>query len=466
MHTEQGAAPTASSEQIAERLRAGDLEGARREAREALAAGGPDSALYLLLARAHREEDDDDHDDLAAAVYYEGLAALPEDLDLLAAYAEHCLESDADRRPGRYRHGFELADRLASSAPESAQARRIAELAAGKLGTAPKPPSAARIQRHDARLALAAPPDEADLLSRRDERRAVRAETLAALARPGGRLLRPLVRAPLSTGLALAAGLGLAVLAVPAFRWPGWSLALLVPPFVLPLVLLRRLLAGARRRGRVGPGTPGAAAPDAPKLPPLPAVPPYSAREKVVPALAALVLAGSVTGAVVWSGAQYRDYPRYEASAPLTFRQWERLYYSDGNAYADGLAAAWARDGLQTFGFAYGSEATNTAKLAVAGAVGDLHGLPADVLGTYEQGLASASARIHVIWATDPGPYGGSMRCISFTSESEEDLVGCSWVDGGSIGLVVVEANGLTPDAAAELARATRGLVLHRTDRG
>ncbi|WP_329274622.1 hypothetical protein [Streptomyces sp. NBC_00691] len=78
---------------------------ARAVARTALEADGRDAGLFLSLARAHMAEDDDDHDDAAERVFREGLDAFPDDVGLLAGYAELCTRTDALDRPGRHARG-------------------------------------------------------------------------------------------------------------------------------------------------------------------------------------------------------------------------------------------------------------------------------------------------------------------------------------------------------------------------
>ncbi|GJF33590.1 hypothetical protein KNE206_62900 [Kitasatospora sp. NE20-6] len=499
-------------------LRSGDPGGARRAAEEALSAHGPDTALYLLLGRAHLAEDDDDHDDLAAAAYRAGLEVLPDDPDLLAAHADLCLRSDPAQRPGRYAHGFVLAERLGALAPGSPQALRIGELAADKLGSAPGRPSFRRIQRYDARRALSAAPDAGvpsdaavQAAGPADHRRhAVLAETLAALSRPGGRLLRPLLRAPSATGSALAVGAGLAMLAIPAFRWPGWVLCLLLPPFVLPPYLLRRLLraAGLRAEADVvliaapvpvpgaeeavtagpvaeeavaaGPGptepdtpAPGAASAPAagprlplPPVPPVPPVPPRSVRERAVAVLIVTVIVGSGVGAAAWSGARYRAYPHYVADPPPVLRQWQRQSGTPAAAVAEHLGSVWTSAGSRSFGAAYGDDGTGTAKVVVAGAVGDFHSLPSRVVEGSEAYRDDTVIMVNQPWEADPGPYGGRMRCFSFTGASRQEVISCTWGDHGSVGTVLMAADGMSRADAAELARVTRRLVLRRVDGG
>ncbi|MEU3501111.1 hypothetical protein ABZ726_10185 [Streptomyces hundungensis] len=251
-------------------LRAGRTSAARKAARAALYTDGPDPCLYALLGRAHAAEGDADHADRAEAVFREGLAAFPDDLGLLTAYTALC-----------------------RSAPDPVRTDRAAELAArlGELGAngAQGRPSASRVQRHDARLVLTVIGHPAGAAHRAwdrarttpdDDRTAILAETLTALARPGRAPLRLLVRAPLTGVVACWSWFVTTLLAVTALHLPAWtSLAALLGPALFPL--LYGVLRGARgRAARRAPATPAVATGDA-AFPALPEVPPYTAREKV-----------------------------------------------------------------------------------------------------------------------------------------------------------------------------------------
>uniref|UniRef100_A0AAU2V271 Tetratricopeptide repeat protein n=1 Tax=Streptomyces sp. NBC_00003 TaxID=2903608 RepID=A0AAU2V271_9ACTN len=246
-------------------LRAGRTSEARKAARAALYTDGPDPRLYALLGRAHAAEGDPEHAARAEAVFREGLDTFPDDPVLLAAHA-------ASRGP---------------------------QLAVNPSGLAPS----ARVQRHDARLVLAVVGHPAGAAQQAcaqarahpgDDRAAVVAETLTALARPGRAPLRLLVRAPLTAGSACWVWFAGCLLAVAALHLPvGAAAAALIGPVLFPL--LYGVLRAARRRalGR----TPGALAVPSPYsgFPALPQVPPYTTREK---ATAAVVL-GLVAVALV-----------------------------------------------------------------------------------------------------------------------------------------------------------------------
>ncbi|MFI6473878.1 hypothetical protein ACIBL5_26875 [Streptomyces sp. NPDC050516] len=238
-------------------LLAGRTSEARKAARAALYADGPDPCLYAVLGRAHAAEGGAEHVDRAEAVFREGLDTFPGDPVLLAAHA-------------------------AVFGPQ---------LAADPSGLAPS----ARVQRHDARLVLAVVGHPAGAAQQAraqaqahpaDDRAAVLAETLAALARPGRAPLRLLVRAPLTAGSACWVWFAGCLLAVAALHLPvGAAAAALLGPVLFPL--LYGALRAARRRalGRA----PAALAVPSPYdgFPALPQVPPYTTREK---ATAAVVL--------------------------------------------------------------------------------------------------------------------------------------------------------------------------------
>ncbi|MFD7340085.1 tetratricopeptide repeat protein [Streptomyces violascens] len=250
-------------------LRAGRTSEARKAARAALYTDGPDPCLYAVLGRAYAAEGGPEHADRAEAVFREGLDTFPDDPVLLAAYA-------------------------ASFSPR---------LASNQGGSEPS----ARVQRHDARLVLAVVGHPAGAAQQAwaqaqahpaDDRVAVLAETLTALARPGRAPLRLLVRAPLTAGSACWVWFAGWLLAVAALHLPvGVAVAALLGPVLFPL--LYGVLRGARRRalGR----TPAALAVPSPydAFPTLPQVPPYTTREKataaVVLGLVALALVSFVS---------------------------------------------------------------------------------------------------------------------------------------------------------------------------
>ncbi|WP_432066459.1 hypothetical protein [Streptomyces sp. C10-9-1] len=84
----------------------------RKMAAERLASGRSEPALYLWLGLGHMAEDEDDHDAAAEAAFRRGLELAPDDIDLIAAYAELCLRADGFNYPGRVRRAPELVARL------------------------------------------------------------------------------------------------------------------------------------------------------------------------------------------------------------------------------------------------------------------------------------------------------------------------------------------------------------------
>ncbi|GHB08775.1 hypothetical protein [Streptomyces chryseus] len=448
-------------------LSAGRLGEARRAASAALTGGGPDAGMYLVLARAHAGEDDDDR---AEQAYRAGLDAFPDDLDLLVGYAELCLNSDPFDQPARHRRGPELVGRLRAPAPGPPQAG-AAKDAAGTPGPRPQGWAAAREQRYLARHALAgADARTAATLARAradaqpyDGRLAVRAETLGALARPGYAALRPLVRAPLVSLLVLAVAAASSHVAEPAFGLPGWAstVSLLC---LLPHLTLHQVLRRARRRaeGRELPATPPAVS----AYPPLPPVPPVSGREKAVAGAAAAIVVAAAAGAGAWSYVQYRDYPRYVASAPATFRGMER---ADG-AFEDHLGSfvsAGADGGaFAPFHYAYARPGGDALPVVVIGALGDNHDVSPEAVEGFRRDLETSGATIVADWSAEAGPHGGWMRCVAYESAATEVTgdpeVTCGWADKGSGGSVTFGEDGMDHDAAAGLARSLRHAVVHR----
>ncbi|MFD9791119.1 hypothetical protein ACFWXK_09220 [Streptomyces sp. NPDC059070] len=304
------AAPATEAEALAraaseaeELLRDGRLTEARRRTERALFTHGPHPRLYAVLGRAHAAEGDDGHDERAEAAFRDGLDAFPQDVGLLSAYADLCLGADPLEQPDRRRRVPELVARISRLAPGSPQARH-AERCAGDEAV----PTAAQMQRHDARLLLKLSPTARTAAARArrqaaarpgDERLAVLAETLEALARPGRAALRPLIAHPRAGAPVVLAGYAAVLLAVAALHLPGWSGCAAALPLVPPLSL-HRVLRGARRRAASRPAHTPAEAPRDPSFPALPPVPAHTRRERVAGVLA-LVAAVAVAGSVMWS---------------------------------------------------------------------------------------------------------------------------------------------------------------------
>ncbi|THA77670.1 hypothetical protein E6R60_09050 [Streptomyces sp. A0642] len=497
-------------ESAAERAQAallgGRLAAARGAAEGALKQCGPSPALYAVLGRAHAAEDEDDHDDRAETVYRSGLAAFPDDPDLLAGYAELCLRSDPFDRPARHGRGPGLVERLREVAPGSPQALRLEQAAADRgrpsSGTGIRPPSPSRVQRHDVRETvrttsnLAAAARGAQEQSGRepyDLRLAVRAETLAVLARPGRGLLVRILMAPLLS-LPLGAVLVSAiVLARPAFHLPAW-VPLLGLVVCLPYVVLSLMLRGARKRAELrGPATapiadrtkemdaaPAGAAENAPgsdggpqhrpnvQVSPCPP-PPDAAprRHRVVALTSAAVVVASVTGSLLWSNAQYRSYPRYTTSAPASFRGAPLLTGHPVQALLEStMATEWSTGDGRTFSYAYGrSPQALVPATLVFGATGDFHEASADVARFFEEGLRFAGNTPTHAWTADAGRLGGWLRCVTYAGPLGDASTACSWADKGGLATVVLNETGLSHEAAASSTRSLLATLLHRTDR-
>ncbi|MFK4687781.1 serine/threonine-protein kinase [Streptomyces pristinaespiralis] len=456
---------------VRELVRTGQYAQARRAAGDAL--DGPEaqtnSELYVLLGRAHAAEDDDDHDDAAERVYRDGLEAFPDDLDLLAAYAELGAASDPNERPARVRRGRELVERLRNIAPHAPQTQRVLLDAGGVDGTA-RGPSASRTQRHDARAALTCRSvrvarDKAVALAAavpHEERLTVLAETLTALALPGRPALRPLLMNPSVSGLVTVVAAGALLLAVPAWDLePWWVFATLL--CAAPNLMLSGLLRSARRRAaaRWLPPT-GAAARDA--VTQLTSVPARSGRERAIAALTVSVVLVAATASAVWSHHRYLDYPRYEVAAPQTFGDLVLLTDTPTSSALAGLMDGNPFPAAQNFHLLYGTEERPLGALVV-GAVGDFHNLPYDAIGQLRAGFARGGAgAVESTWRPAPGRYGGSMECMWLNPGDEHPPVVCIWADKGSIGLVLTRPNRSRPseESITETARDLREAILHR----
>ncbi|MFJ8313866.1 MULTISPECIES: hypothetical protein [unclassified Streptomyces] len=301
-------------------LRAGRNSAARKAARAALYTEGPDPRLYAVLGRAHAAEADEQHADRARAVLREGLAAFPDDPVLLAAYTDlrvageraddpeiaarsRELDAEARRAAAAGRAAAVTGADAPSPGPADAdQAAVVPVPAAGRGGPDPRATSAGRRQRHDARLVLAVIGHPAGAAQQAwgqaqarpaDDRIAVLAETLTALARPGRAPLRLLVRAPLTGGIGCWAWCAGWLFAVAALHLPVWAgLAALLGPALFPLLHGVLRAARHRARGRVPAAPAGPSSHSA--FPALPPVPPYTPREKAAAALVLVMLAAAL----------------------------------------------------------------------------------------------------------------------------------------------------------------------------
>ncbi|MCX3059151.1 tetratricopeptide repeat protein [Streptomyces beihaiensis] len=102
----------------------------RRIAEERLAAEGPDPAQYRWLGLGHMAEDEDDHDAAAETAFRRGLELAPDDIDLIAAYAELCLRADGFDYPGRAKRAPQLVARLEELAAGSPQDQHVQDVLA------------------------------------------------------------------------------------------------------------------------------------------------------------------------------------------------------------------------------------------------------------------------------------------------------------------------------------------------
>ncbi|MFI7338707.1 tetratricopeptide repeat protein [Streptomyces sp. NPDC050085] len=442
-------------------LRAGELGQARAEARTGLDEHGPHAGLYAVLGRAHAAEDEDDHDSAAERAYRAGLEAFPDDLDLLAAYAEFGLAGDVMEQPGRVARGRKAADRLRELAPDSPQARQAGS------GPGPKPPSEARVQRHDVRTALAPgvtasaaaeAAAEAAAAWPYDRRLAVRAATLAELARPVAAPARVVVRSPYLTALLLAVAVSALLLTVTALELPSWTLLavlLLTAPVRHEQMLLRR----ARRRAQAGlPVEHREPAPGAPEIPGV------SPRQKLMAAGAALILVASAGGSAAWGHARSTAYPHYEASVPRSFHGMQ-LSQDDplGDYLESSMEETTLPPGAHPFSGLYRDEDSGDS-ITLVGATGDLHAEdPDDLFLAAEDGLGEGTVDF---WSIDPGPLGGRAECTSLRTGSGTQGM-CTWLDKGSVGTVITRITGSDDRAAlARLTRELRRATLRPTERG
>ncbi|MGW6691532.1 hypothetical protein [Streptomyces sp. NPDC054961] len=453
-------------------------DAARQVARTGLEASGPDAELSLLLALAHVAEDDDDEDDLAEQVYRDALEVFPDHLGLLAGYAELCLRSDFQDRPARNTRGPALAARVAELAPDSPEARRVARtqsapwLRAGGDGAA-RPPRITRTQQFDLRQALlagrgvraAAERARADAGQRPDDaRRAMLAEALEALDRPGRVLLLPLVRRPFESGLVRAVLLGTVLVAVVSLGLPqGLWWAGLVAYGALPL-WLGGVLRGARSRGEQSVAA-HLVPQDAP-LPDLPPVPPYSRRELGLVLAGTAVVLSSLVGAGVWSYELRTEYPRYDVAVPDTFQDMRLLWNSPLNQQLEAVAGTDPK-GYESFTHVYGDLETNDGRIGVRVLTGDLHDMSADTLSSFADALRAgaddAGVTVNRSWKPTAGPAGGWLECVDLTALDGTRRAVCLWGDKGSHGMVMVTDPNLVTRADS-LTRELRAALVHPAD--
>ncbi|MFJ7629255.1 hypothetical protein ACIQZN_22445 [Streptomyces sp. NPDC097595] len=449
---------------------------ARERATAALEEYGPDPELYALLGRAHVAEDEDDHDDEAERVYRRGLDAFPDNLALLAAYAELCRAADGLERPGRAARAAQLVARVEELAPDSPEAQRLrAPVPVWTAQSATPRLSLSHTQRHDVRQALAAAPNLAEAARLAEEeagqhphslRLAIRAETLTAFTRPGRTLLLWLIRAPYLSVLAVLAVGALTLVLDAAARWSVWAGAGAVLALV-PYRLLAVLESGARTRARdrVPPLPEGAPEPAIPLPPP----PPPGLRDFAVLGAALTLAVFALVSPMVFSPVPPKDYPRYTVTPPLVFRG---MQLTSAMPVVEGVdsdyASLWTQlmDTEGTFTYIYGDFSSANGEddpaTIIVGVTGDFRGTADTLLKGYELGLSESDSTINEIWQPDAGPGGGRLRCVSYADDTEAPgaRVACSWVDDGSYGTVVMNEP-LDHDTAAEAARTARDALLH-----
>ncbi|MER5202500.1 hypothetical protein [Streptomyces sp. NPDC002825] len=460
---------------------AGRSADARAVGRSALDADGPDAGLFLALARAHMAEDDDDHDDAAERVFREGLEACPDDIGLLAGYAELCARTDAMDRPGRHARGPVLLARLRELAPHSLELQRAEAAGSSVSAGAKNRASERRVQSFDASRAFSdapTPPAAAAQAAQwaaeapRDLRLAVLAETTAALAAPGRRWSRLLLRRGLEyrfvigVVVALLVVLRLTVLpAVPYGVATGVGLVM-----GLPFLRLRKQLRAARERAaermvaavtEAGPGGEAGAEGDGfgpPELPPVPRVTP---REYAFAGAGIALLL--VVGVAAYASSL--AYPRYDIVAHDTFRG---LQGFDLREEFDpfGTVPDSAREASVARVYVAEDAAPDAAAdYLVAVTTGDFHELrESDVYGA--NGLVPADTEgvgiVHDTWRAGTGPYGGWMRCLRYTEVATGTLRAmCVWADKGSAGMVLFTAEDKNEEAVEETARSIGEEFLH-----
>ncbi|MET9674625.1 hypothetical protein ABZY68_16205 [Streptomyces sp. NPDC006482] len=445
---------------------------ARATARTALDTAGPDAGLLLALARAHMAEDDDDHDDDAERVFREGLDAFPDDIGLLAGYAELCARTDALDRPGRHSRGPVLLARLRELAPYSPELLR-AETAGSSVSTSAKDRiSVRRVQSFDAARAFAEAPTPQAAAAQaahwaaaapHDQRLAVLAETTAALAATGRTWPRLLLRRGLeyrfAAGVVVAVLIVLRITVLPAMPYGvAAGVGLLLG---LPFLGLRKQLRAARERAaeRMAAAVPEAVRDEEagagddgfgpPELRPVPRVTP---REYAFAGAGIALLL--VVGAAAYASSL--AYPRYDIVAHDTFR---------------GLQGFDLREEFDPFGAVPHSEKKGStarvyvaedaapdaaAEYLVAVTTGDFHEMRESYV--YDDGILPEGTQqfgiVHDTWRAEAGPHGAWMRCLTYTEVATGTRrATCLWGDKGSIGMVLFTAADKNRDAVEDTAR-------------
>ncbi|MGW6705585.1 hypothetical protein ACWGDE_11930 [Streptomyces sp. NPDC054956] len=470
---------------------------ARQAARTALDAYGPDAELSLVLALGHEGEDDDEEDDRAEQVYQDALERFPDHLGLLTGYAELCLRTDFQDRPARNTRGPALAARVAELAPDSPEAQRVAR--ARNVPWWPtrtdRPPSTTRTQLYDLRQALAgrdvrAAEQQAGANAGErpdDVRRAMLAEALRELARPGRVLLVPLVRRPAETAFVRAVLLSAFLVAVAVLELPQWLWWVGLVVHGAPRVWLGRVL--RRARSRSGPSAAYPAPNESPEqpsqqslqdsaqqnpqgspLPDLPPVPPATRRELGLSLAAVAVVLGSLAGVGVWAYEVRTAYPRYEVVAPETFQGMSLLSDSLLDQSLE-VFAPTVPEGYKSFTLAYGNFATNDVRISVYGMTGDMHEMSRELVASFvdssRAGAESVGSTMNRSWTPAPAPTGGVwLECMDLTAPAPAGggrYTLCTWGDKGSFGIVSVVGPELMPRADS-LTRELRAALIHSAD--
>lgn len=447
---------------------------ARATARTALDADGPDTGLFLALARAHMAEDDDDHDDAAERVFREGLDTFPDDIGLLAGYAELCARTDALDRPGRHARGPVLLARLRELAPDSPELLR-AEAAGSSVSTRAKDSgSVRRVQSFDAARAFAEAPTpqaaaaqaaQGAAAAPHDLRLAVLAETTAALTAPGRTWPRLLLRRGLeyrfATGVVVAALIVLRLTVLPGMPYGMAAGAGLL--LGLPLLGLRRLLRAARERAAERVAATVAEAvrgddagvegerPAAPELPPVPRV---TTREYAFAGAGLVLLLVIGVTAYISSLA----YPRYDIVAHDTFRGLQGFDLPEEFDPFDAVPESEKGDSTARVYVAGDAAASPdaAAEYLVAVTTGDFHEMRESYVddgGLFPQETEQVGI-VHDSWRAGSGPHGAWMRCLRYTEVATGTLRAmCVWGDKGSMGMVLFTATDKNRDAVEDTAR-------------
>ncbi|MFI0240929.1 hypothetical protein [Streptomyces sp. NPDC016845] len=235
---------------------------------------------------------------------------------------------------------------------------------------------------------------------------------------------------PYRSALVLCGVLSAWLLAVPALGL-SWQYCLLGLVVAVPVRMERSLLRRARREAeRRLPAGYAAPAPGAPDIP-LP-----TRRERASMALALVVTAGAVLGSVGWQYTRATEYPRYVAVVPQSFHG-VPLSPAMDTVFDGFFEDTPLPSGARTFSGYYKDEETGVAIILV-GATGDLHAEDPDALfGSMREGDSALGGGAQDTWSADPGRLGGRMECVTYRTAVDGGLGACTWIDKGSIGMVM-----------------------------